>query len=53
MEATSGMWYNPDTNKYYVIDGATGKQKLCNSGGKLPIRFDRDRTGVMGFSERQ
>jgi len=44
--------YDNDKNKYYYID-EQGKQTECGRNGKWPAQFVPNKTGYMGFAERQ
>jgi hypothetical protein len=44
--------YDEDKNKHYYID-EQGKKTECGRNGKWPAKFVPNKTGVMGFAERQ
>ena len=44
--------YDEDKNKHYYID-EQGKKTECGRNGKWPAQFVPNKTGVMGFAERQ
>ena len=45
--------YDCEANKHYVLDEKTGQQLLCDPQGNLPLKFIANKTGHMGFNERQ
>ncbi|CDW78161.1 UNKNOWN [Stylonychia lemnae] len=47
------IWFDCENNKHYVLDEKTGTQQLCDPQGNLPLKFIPNKTGHMGFSERQ